>query len=423
MLANRQALDFPLVKQAASRLTAVLLGATLSSLLATSCSTVDRVLALDFFDLPETRVANLEALHNSTGGHRYTARMVGDMGYALGRQNWTIAGLQIGQRRSGAARSKEETIENPSELCLELLGELLDFDSSDNPRLACVQVAWCARLAVEDPSVLTRERAVLGMGPLGAQVGFDRLLRLEPETPRAGPEEVAGLLSRLLGSVRAQREGTILLSGEGARSFEDAIGEVRDTTYDVDGARRVLVAVGALLQGVDEESVEHARLVDLAAELQRRTIGLTLGLTRSDESPFVRAATARAATAAGGELLLARFMHTLTVERDPIAVRLFLELLAERGLPGRPAEITEEEFPALREEWLGAVVGHALDDPESMVRVKAMQALSAAVDDGPNTLREEDWERWWFARIDRLRAEHGLGPLPAAVGDGEDEGR
>jgi len=410
------------VKHPASRLGAALLGATLSSLLAGSCSTVDRVLALDFFDLPETRVANLEALHNSTGGHRYTARMVGDMGYALGRQNWTIAGLQIGRGRSGADRAKEETIENPAELCLELLEELLDFDSSDHPRLACIQVAWCARLAVEDPSVLTRERAVLGLGPLGAQVGFDRLLRLDPETPRAGPEEVAGLLSGLLTAVRVRREGTILLSGGGTKSLEEAIGEVSDATYDVDGARRVLVAVGALLQDADEESEESTRLLALAEELQRRTIGLTLGLTLGEESPFVRAATARAATEAGGELLLARFMHTLTVERDPIAVRLFLELLAERGLPGRPPEIPEEEFPALREGWLDAIVGHALDDPESMVRVKAMQALSAAVDDGPDTLREEDWERWWFARIDRLRAEHGRGPLPTAVGDGEDEG-
>ncbi len=408
------------MKHAASRLGAVLLGAFGSCLFATSCSTLEKIASLDFIDLPDSRVANLEALHSPSGGHRYTAQMVGDIGFVAGQQNWSVAGVQLGRPPSeDPTAAREETFENPAEKCLELLTELLDFDSGDRPRLACLQVAWCARLAAEDPSVLTRERAVLGMGPLGARVDFDRLLLLAPETPRAGPEEVAELLSDLLGAARAEREGMRLLRGGEVPDLAEAITAVRETTFDIDGARRVLAAVGALLQGTGEGNVGYAELLELAAHLQRQTIGLGLGVAVADESPVVRAAVARAAVEAGGDSMLARFMNMLTAERDPRALRPFFQLLIDRGLPERPEELSEDEYVVLRERWLDGIVAHAVENPDSTIRVKAMQALGRITEDGPGSLREEDWEAWWYERIDRKRAELGLEPIPDAVGETE----
>jgi len=199
----------------------------------------------------------------------------------------------------------------------------------------------------------------------------------------------------------------------------EAITAVRETTFDIDGARRVLAAVGALLQGTGEGNVGYAELLELAAHLQRQTIGLGLGVAVADESPVVRAAVARAAVEAGGDSMLARFMNMLTAERDPRALRPFFQLLIDRGLPERPEELSEDEYVVLRERWLDGIVAHAVENPDSTIRVKAMQALGRITEDGPGSLREEDWEAWWYERIDRKRAELGLEPIPDAVGETE----
>ena len=55
-----------------------------------------------------------------------------------------------------------------------------------------------------------------------------------------------------------------------------------------------------------------------------------------------------------------------------------------------------------------------MEDYDSQVRVQAMKAL-ARVTDGPSSLREEDWEEWYYQRAVRRRAEAGLPPALDAV--------
>ncbi len=43
-----------------------------------------------------------------------------------------------------------------------------------------------------------------------------------------------------------------------------------------------------------------------------------------------------------------------------------------------------------------------------------MQALTRTAE-GPGSLREEEWEEWYYARIDERRAREGLPPTPMAV--------
>ena len=381
--------------------------------LASSCSTINRVLSLDFVDLPETRLANLEALHTPTGKHHYSAEMIGDFQYVMGRGRRSFAGVSLGRAPSSTpGEAKMEAIENPAELCLEILSELLDFDPTGNPRLAGVQVSWSARIVIEDPSVLSRARAARGLGEQGARIGIGLPRQLAAEEPRATPDDVARLLSDLLTAWQNMREGTRLLSGSDAPSVAQAMQAIRETTYDVNGARRVLVAVGSLFASTAKSDPGYAELVTLNDDLQRITIERALAQGILDSSPAVRAAIFRAAVLAGGNDVLMVFMGALQREQDPLALRLYLEVVLERGLPAPSNLVSGEEYLMLRERWLELLVTQAAEHPRSEVRVKAMQVLQVVAPDGPRSLREEDWETWWFRRTDQMREEAGLPPLP-----------
>jgi hypothetical protein len=417
-----EALDSDSVKYASRHLCASLLGAAWIFLLVPSCSFLDRVTSLDFVDLPESRLANLEALHTPGGGHRYSAKMVGDFGFTVGHQDANVLGVRLGQPPSAdrAARG-EESFPNPSEKCLELLTELLDFDSADRPRLAGLQVSWCARIGLDDPSQLCRERAARGLGPLGKDLGITSLLFLPPEEPRADPDEAAGLIADLIGALRVEREGLLTRSRDDAPNLEQAIEAVRETTFDIDGARRMLVAVGAMWASVGEDSPEGELLNELNRHLRSRTIRLVLGRAIADESPVVRAAANRASVEAGGMVMLARRMDVLLREHDPRALRPFFRLLLELGLPEQLEEISAQDYAELRELWLQTLVEHAVENPDSTLRVKAMQVLTKVTETGPDTLREEDWQAWWYDRFDLRREELGLPPLPAVTKESGDE--
>jgi hypothetical protein len=142
----------------------------------------------------------------------------------------------------------------------------------------------------------------------------------------------------------------------------------------------------------------------------------------------VRAAAVSASVEAGGAAMLARFVaSTLRAERrrgpdrDAIVVVEILSLVQRYGFPVSLEGFDPAQFADLREGWLGVLVGLAVEDPESHVRVKAMQAL-ASVSEGPRSLREEDWEEWHYARSARLREEAGLPRALDAVEASEDPG-
>jgi hypothetical protein len=397
-------------------LRAASLGALLL-VLCSGCKTFQRVLDLDFVDLPDSRVENLERLHRSDGGHHYTVAFVGDFRYAANLEGRTVGGIRIGSPSSESA-GKEKQLDSPSEACLELLDELLAFDPEGKPRLAAVQAAWCARILEQDPSVLSRERAALGLGPLGrlAQIGVPVGLPLD--APRADPATTARLLTDLVRAWRASLEG---VAGPG--ELRAACAELRTTTFDLDGCRRVLPSAAGLLARGKEGSPAYAELLDLVQDFQRRTIQLALARALAEptgQASRVRAAAVRASVEAGGPEMLARFMPLLEAERqagedrDGEVVSALCGEVARRGLPESVEGVSPERYEGLYEGWLDVLVGFAVEDPDGPVRVKAMQALTR-LETGPASLREEDWEEWYYARVEDRRRRAGLPPTLDAV--------
>ena len=368
--------------------------AALGALLAcVSCESLSRIASLDFVDFPETRIANLEALHLPSGNHRYTASLQSDSAYMMSSQGRRVAGMHIGAPRSSApGEPKQNVVKNPSETCLELLGELLEFDASGQPRLEAIQIAWCARLLDQDPFVLTRERATLALGDLGADLEIAGPLQLGLAEPRVDAERAGELLSDLLAGYRSARDG------RGLAELEGAIAAIEGETYDLDGARRMLPAAAALLQGAPEGRPETAAVTELVVWLERRTVELALGQAVLDPNSRVRGAAAVTTVRCGNELLYARMMSVLAEESEGPGLFAFLGLVLERGFPQPSKELAGDEYENAVEAWLDTLMGISVQHPESAVRARAMQVLARVTEDGPDSLREEDWEAWYLAR-------------------------
>ncbi|HIG10263.1 MAG: hypothetical protein ABGY71_11575 [bacterium] len=356
------------------------------ALLGASCGTLEKIASLDFVDLPDARLANLEALHGAHGKHHYRAVMLGDAAYAFSRTGERTAGLYIGVApRHGA---KANSIPNPSAVCLELLNELLAFESEDKVRLRSIQISWCARLVAEDPSLLTRERAVIGLGDFAPGLAVGAPLVLDPAQPRAGADQVAGLLTSLVASYRKDS------GSQEARAA--AIAAVGEMTYDLQGARRVLYATASLFDKIGGERSAATGLDALVREMQRRTIRLALGWALGDPSGRVRGRAVAAAVGCGDPQVFAQLMGSELRMQDEVAGYLFLDLLRKRGLPRPSARLAGEEYNLARQRWLREILGLALQHPASHLRTRAMQVLKVVTEGGPASLREEDWEAWWY---------------------------
>lgn len=393
--------------------------ALLLSLGLASCKAAERLLELDFYDQPDSRIENLDRLHTARTGHHYTVAFVGDFEQGFGRKRQIIDGLTIGRSGAlGGGESKPKALPNPSEACLELISELLDFDSENNPRLAALQVAWCARLIDEDPSYLSRERATLGLGPIARRIEIDGPISLPIDAPRADATQTADLLAQVIGAWRGVRDGAGSLA-----EFDAALQELQDTTFDLDGSRRVLVALAGLMGGLAPDQGGYERLLAGLEDFMERTIEFSLAraLTeRPGPASRLRAAAVSASVEAGGVKMLARFMSVLQeerragAERDALLVVRILDLIATHGFPESFAGLEGERFEEVLEGWYDVLIGFAVEDLEGRVRVKAMQALTHTVG-GPASLRDEEWEDWYYARVEARRAKLGFPPTPPAA--------
>lgn len=384
-----------------------------------SCEATRRILELDFYDAPDSRIENLERLHNARTGHHYTVDFVGDFEQTLSRERRTIGGVTIGSMvMDEPSKHKPVALANPSESCLELISELLEFDSEDNPRLAAMQIAWAARIVDEDPSHLSRERAILGMTVHARRLKISGPVTLQIDAPRANADETAQLLTGLIKAWRNLRDG-----GGGIDELRNQVDEVAGTTFDLKGSRRVLTALSGLMASGEKGSPEFALLTDLLEDFQRRTIEFSLGRALNDRkgpASRVRAAVVSTCADAGGAAMLARFMTVLEAERqagperDAILVFRILDLISRYGFPQSFAGMSDERLAAVREGWYDLLIGFAVEDLEGRVRVKAMQALTKT-SDGPGSLREEEWEEWYYTRVEERRLREGLPPTPLAV--------
>jgi hypothetical protein len=142
----------------------------------------------------------------------------------------------------------------------------------------------------------------------------------------------------------------------------------------------------------------------LSEELQRRCVRQALAKALVDTEPRVRAAAVEASVASAGTKVLDEFLLQLDREASPEVLLRIVDLVRANGLPeGVPegSQLTPEEA---RERRLQKLM-ELLVRPESSVRVGAMRALGSVSQAGFSSLREEDWQAWWLARVAARTAE------------------
>ena len=86
-----------------------------------------------------------------------------------------------------------------------------------------------------------------------------------------------------------------------------------------------------------------------------------------------------------------RLIPLLTQTQNSLTPELELSLLRLIRNYGLPAGMN----PALRRRCITSIVGLSTAHPSARVRVQGMLALGALIPDGPASLREEDWVRWY----------------------------
>ena len=335
---------------------------------------------------------NLRQLHDDATRHRYHGVLQSDLEFFLRHDVAGVfrgAGARIAEKSAGA-------IEDPAQHCLENVLDLADY-APRTTREHALRVEWFARLAVDDPGRLTRERATLALGPIGAALEVGVPARLPKDAVPAQPATVADAASALVRSVRGRIDPGSL-DGKPAPTVDAACGLLEALVLDRDGARRALNAVGQLsaLRGLS--TAEAARLASTARELQRRLVRQTLAIALEDDAPIVRAAAVEAIVTCAGTGVLDGMLQNLGRESSADVLQRVLRLVRERGLPPAPEGLPEAE----RARWCGlqlrAIYALLVQRAEPDVHVAAMLVLSRHAGAGFESLREEDWQAWFRAQ-------------------------
>ncbi len=337
----------------------------------------------------EVKVWNLEQLHAGDSRHRYQAALQGDTGWFWRRQ---ILGIFQGAGAQYASAVDLEEVDNPAAECLEnliALQERARVDGPPDPR----HVEWFARLAVEDSSKLSRERAVLGLAGLGARLPIGLPSRLGADQTPAGPDVLAPVLEELVRAVRGLVEGKPNAESEVVRSAA----AVRALDLDLAAGRRALRASAELSAVVDRGDQESTDLAQLVQHLESLCVRRALAAALEDKDELVRAAAVRGVAATGGARGFDAVLYDrMRTETAAMPLRALLEVLAEHGLPQAPAG--GPPLAHTSEDWLKFIQVLAVQHPEGELRVRAMQTLQVVAAPEVQSLREEDWYRWWLAR-------------------------
>jgi len=367
-------------------------GAALLTLLLGSCATT------------EAKVWNLEQLHDGDSRHRYQAALQSDTGWLFRRQ---ILGVFEGAGAQFAAEKDMEPVEDPAGECLYNLIELQErgrSESAPDPR----HVEWFARLAVEDGSRLSRERAVLALAEFGARLPVGLPARLGADQKPAGPEELAPVLEGLVRAVRGLVESREGAAGEVATNCA----AVRSLDLDLAAGRRALRASAELERLVAAAEHGTPELTELVRHLESLCVRRALAAALDDKDDLVRAAAIRGVASTGGARAFDVVLYDrLRQETSTRPLRALLEVIAERGLPA-----AEAGAPALvhaPEDWIASIHVIAIQHPEGELRVRAMQTLQAVAAPEVASLREEDWYAWWMSRKSSAKPAPGpAGPRP-----------
>lgn len=342
----------------------------------------------------DVRAWNLEQLHAHDGHHHYSAALEGSWEYYFRH----VFGPALTGPSSTLLVKSPKSVKDPAESCLEELLELELLDVSD-PYSRARMIQWSARLAVEDPSFLSRERALYVLaraaGPLG------RIVPAPPakDRPIADPEAVSSALGSLVAAAKPLL-GLAPWNPTAAAELHGSIELLRALNLDLDGARRSLdvactVAERAHWKGDAQE------LVQLVTELEQSCVARAVAHGLADEAPRTQAAAVEASAAVAGHSVLAGLLLQGAAQgrTSPIVLERILVLLRKDGLvrespdPGAPAS------PQLVEDQLRALYSLALNRQEPALRVAAMSTLSVVAGTGFESLREEDWLGWWDLHV------------------------
>ncbi|MDP6519409.1 MAG: hypothetical protein QF411_05880, partial [Planctomycetota bacterium] len=296
---------------------------------------------------------NLEQLHGEGGRHRRAVELESHLGYFVGHtlgqvggQLSRLGGEEVDGSGEGEARqvtsadalaASEEAraavrhagggvslkhLVSPERTCLGQLRDLAAYDAGE-PLVAALQVGWFARLAVDDPWTLCRERAVLELGRHGRRLELrpGDLEGLPAGVAVAQPSQVAASLATLMEALR----------GGSAGEIEGACRELLTLPLDLFGARRLLRGLTLLLGSEARHGAARPLLLETTLRLESICVGRSLTLAFQDPQPRVRAAAMEAGVRAVGPQLLDDFLLQLKYfPEEEERVRLFA-LIAEHA--------------------------------------------------------------------------------------------
>ena len=379
---------------------------------------------------------NLREVVHSDGRAKRTGRPMSGLEYEF-RQS--LEGLRVsfaglgGDGGDGPAPAIKDPLGDSVEALLELQ-HLSGEDVLESGQMV-EAFTWMSEPGVR--YLMARERAVLALGEAGARLGVDGPETRAAESEAASVEEVAAALRGVVGQLQVQvaaaRAGASIEDAVQAaaepipetlslfddpppatteavelapaaapqvapepQSLSEACEAVRALDLDRYGARRALSLLNALLRLPNLNEEERATLSDLSWELQRTCVGLALFGALNDPHHIVAAAGIEASVVSSGnsrpDVLRAGLqpVHPVVLERS-------LRMVRQYGLPDFERELDLAEEEVLRESFLFRLV-NLTRHSDLRASVAACRALGAVSGAPFESLRFEDWVRWWRER-------------------------
>lgn len=293
-------------------------------------------------------------------------------------------------------------IDDPYELTLEHLIALSDVSFADREAraIAISNMAWYAGV---DPFVLARERAVVGLGRLGRELGLERLAA--PPAEAATPDDVVGELSDLVAAIGAAQAGRV----GWPEALEAAADGLAAKRYDIEGGKIVLEVLARLIPTAGAEDLAPWRpFWELVDGLERRLVAMSLDEAHRDPHPVVLAAAVTAGLRATGgegqatlELLLGDEQLGIRPNSHELVRSAAMRWMARNGCPHLASEQAQSDSRAggRRPEalWVELAI-KVLQDArlEGPVAGWSCKALDTLTDAPLSTLRGEEWLTWYF---------------------------
>ncbi len=337
--------------------------------------------------IAEAHAHNLDQLHEDTGRHKRQASLVSGSDYALQQMVASLMRRKTFELRGDAPKK----VKDPLSVCVENLIELSQFEP-ETENASALQVEYFARYAVQDPWQISRQICVRALGVAGLRLNLAEHPPQAMSGEIATPEAVRNALTPMIHATTLSARG-----GEASTGLAAACQAMAALNYDLDGLLRALPASSYLLRREPLGSKNRELLLALVVDLERRTVQQALDRASTDSNSYVRAAAIEALVSARGREYLARSFPQLGTEIEPEVPLALLGMVRSIGLPGSTS-VTADPAQTEREGELALLYQVATQHPVERVRISAMSTLSEVSGAGFRSLREEDWQTWWFAR-------------------------